>query len=134
MFHQDVMCCTLVSLCSSSEGATVGAIKKGVLKKKNRKAPVLECFCNKVAGLRSATLWKTDSSAGVFLWILRNFKKHLFYKPTPVLNLRCFLQLSNFWHVLVSYTRSQCENEVSYPQFRILWYLQSERKSNWNGD
>ena len=42
------------------------------------KTPVLESFFNKVAGLRPATLLKRDSNAGVFLWILRNFKNIYF--------------------------------------------------------
>ena len=32
----------------------------------------------KIAGLRSATLWKIDSGTGIFLGILLNFKKGFF--------------------------------------------------------
>ena len=46
--------------------------KIGVWQKfRNKKTPVLDSLFYKVAGLRSATSWKRDSNAGVFLWILR---------------------------------------------------------------
>ena len=41
---------------------------------------VLESLFNKVAGLRPTTLLKRDSHTGAFLWKLRNFYKHLFWK------------------------------------------------------
>ena len=40
-------------------------------------------FFNKVTGLRLATLLKKVSGTGVFLRILRNFQKHLFYRTPP---------------------------------------------------
>ena len=40
-------------------------------------------FSNKVAGLRPITLFKKrDSGTSVFLWVLRNFKEHLFLENT----------------------------------------------------
>ena len=36
------------------------------------------------ASRRPATLLKRDSNTGVFLWILRNFQEHLFYRKPPV--------------------------------------------------
>ena len=46
----------------------------------HRETPVLESLFNKVAGLRSATLLKENSSTGAFLWILRNFWEHLIWR------------------------------------------------------
>ena len=40
-------------------------------------------FFNKVTVLRPATLLKKVSGTGVFLRILRNFQKHLFYRTPP---------------------------------------------------
>ena len=33
---------------------------------------------------RPATLLKTDSNTGIFLWYLRTFKEHIFYRTPPV--------------------------------------------------
>ena len=38
--------------------------------------------CARVSFLGLQLYWKRDS--GVFLWILRNFKEHFFYRATPV--------------------------------------------------
>ena len=35
------------------------------------------------ASLRLAILLKKDSGTGIFQWILRNFKQHLFYRTSP---------------------------------------------------
>ena len=40
----------------------------------------MEPLFNKVEGFRPATLFKRNSSTGVFLWILWNFSAHLFYR------------------------------------------------------
>ena len=42
------------------------------------KTPVLESIFSKVVILKTATLLKRDSNAGVFQWVLRNFKKTFF--------------------------------------------------------
>ena len=34
--------------------------------------------------LKPATLLKTDSNTGIFLWYLRTFKEHIFYRTPPV--------------------------------------------------
>ena len=55
--------------------------KKGVLAnfaKFLRKFLRQSLFFNKVAGY-----WKRDSGTDVFLWILRNFEEHVFYRTTP---------------------------------------------------
>ena len=49
-------------------------------------------------GLRTATLLKRDSHAVVFLWILRNFYEHLFWRTSPN---------GYFW--------IECENAVENP-------------------
>ena len=62
------------------------SLRKSVLRnfaKFTRKHLCQSLLFNKVAGLRPATLLKRDSGMGVFLWILQNFYKHLFYR-TPL--------------------------------------------------
>ena len=39
-------------------------------------------FLIKLQAFKSTTLLKRDSNTGVFLWILRNFQEHLFYKTS----------------------------------------------------
>ena len=53
---------------------------------------------NKVSGLISFLI-KRDSGTGVFLWILRNFYKHLSYRVHPAAASKCFL----------------------FPLFQLLW-------------
>ena len=57
-----------------------------------------ESLFNKVVGLVPVTSLKRDSGIGVFLWILRNFQKHLFYR-TPL----ALLLLTNEYSQSVSY-------------------------------
>ena len=61
--------------------------KKGVFKnfaKFKGKQLCWSLFFEKVEGLKRATLyWKRDSIIGVFLWILWNFYKDLFYGAPP---------------------------------------------------
>ena len=45
---------------------------------------MLEFLCNKVAGLRPATLSKTKSNTDIFLLYLRSFKEYIFFERTPV--------------------------------------------------
>ena len=74
----------------ASETATGWVLKKVALKnfaKFTRKHLCQSLFFNKVAGWKPATLLKKDFGIGVFLWILRNFLEHLFYR-TPLEN--CF--------------------------------------------
>ena len=47
------------------------------------KTPFLESLFNKAAGLKPAILLKRHFSTGVFLWILKIFWEHLFYR-TPL--------------------------------------------------
>ena len=54
---------------------------------------------NKIASSGTITLLKRNSGPGVFLWILRNFSKHIFYK-TPVNGLWfMFDKNSGLWSV-----------------------------------
>ena len=49
-----------------------------------RKTPVLESlFLIKLQASALQLYYKRDSATGVFLWILCNFKEHLFYRTTP---------------------------------------------------
>ena len=85
--------CSMLDLWDCSEYASASAtitfrssrrrcsIKKGVHKnftKFTGKHLRQSLFFNKVAGLRPATLWKRDSSTGIFLRILWSFYEHLF--------------------------------------------------------
>ena len=54
------------------EAATRGVLQKKLFLKIHRKIPVLECLFNKVAGSKRYS----------FLWILRNFQDHLFWKTS----------------------------------------------------
>ena len=58
-------------------------------------------FFNKVAGLWPTTLFKKDSGTDVFLWILQNFKEHVFY-ITPLgdcfsVSQETVLNIQFFW-------------------------------------
>ena len=47
-----------------------------------------------------ANILKRNSSAGAFLWILRNFKEQLFYRTTPVAaSSNCWFQV-NVVHII----------------------------------
>ena len=62
------------------------SMKKGVLRnftKFTGKHLCQSLFFNKVADLRLATFLKRGSGIGVFLWFLRNFLEHPFYR-TPL--------------------------------------------------
>ena len=78
------------------------SMKKGVLKnfpKFTGKHLCQSLFFNKVAGLRPATLLKRDSGADVFLWILRNFYEHFFYRTrrmTAYVYSKWVINLENF--------------------------------------
>ena len=60
---------------------------------------------------RTSTLLKRDSNTGVFLWILRNFKKQLFHRTPPLaasaLNFILYfkLRLYNLKSLIVVYLR-----------------------------
>ena len=54
-------------------------------------------FLIKLQALRAATLFKTDFSTGVFLWILRNFYEQLFLKNTSVGYFRQFKKITVQW-------------------------------------
>ena len=47
------------------------------------KKPVLESLFNKVTGLKVRDFIKRDPDTGVFLFILKKFYKHLFYRTPP---------------------------------------------------
>ena len=44
----------------------------------------LTFFVIKLQAVTPATLLKTDSNTGIFLWYLRTFKEHIFYRTPPV--------------------------------------------------
>ena len=48
----------------------------------------MEHFAKRINGAQGSTTllknWKRNSDTGVFLWVLRNFKEHLFYCTPPL--------------------------------------------------
>ena len=52
-------------------------------RKFHKKTPVLECFINKVAGLRPATLFERDSKTQVFSCETCKVFKNTYFKRTP---------------------------------------------------
>ena len=68
-----------------------------------------ENTCGRVSFLieRSATLLKKDSSTGVFLWILRNFEEHLFYRTPPGDYFRIKSDIRNQWFHDKSFAKNQ---------------------------
>ena len=58
-------------------------IKIGVLENFANFTPVLECFINKVAGLRPATLFERDSKTQVFFCETCKVFKNTYFKRTP---------------------------------------------------
>ena len=75
-------------------GRLVVLCKKVLLKisQSTEKGLCWSLFFNKVAGWRLATLLKTDSSRGIFLWILAKFLRTSILKNT---NQRLFLPVVN---------------------------------------
>ena len=77
-----------------SETATEGVLENNVLKNLPKSTGRHLCqsfFCDKVAGLTPATLWKRDSDTDVFIWILQNFWEHFFYRAPIGDSLLVFL-------------------------------------------
>ena len=58
-------------------------------------------FFNKFAGLRPTTLLKKEASKGVFLWILRNFKEHIFDR-TPPENTITYWNYINYYYKTIT--------------------------------
>ena len=77
---------------------------------------------------KSGTLLKTHSSTGVFLWILENFKEHLFRRTLAQWVAASVLTLLLSWdNLLTDY------QELSYWQFNrnlsiCIWQLNSSSK------
>ena len=76
-------------------------ILKSVLRTSGSKRPVRGFFFDKFASLmawRSLTVLESDSSAGIFLWILRNFEES--FCRTPPINhflYGVFLIFADYW-------------------------------------
>ena len=51
-------------------------------------------FLIKLQAFMSATLWKIDSNTGVFLWTLRSFEEHLFWRISAD---GCFCKWQWYW-------------------------------------
>ena len=109
-------------------------MKKGVLKnlaKLTREHLCQSLFFNKVADLRTATLLKKTLTA-VFLWILRNFQEHIFYR-TPLAG--CFSKFAKYHYkklkeLLNESKRKSCNEEIIFSALidkdkNIKQYLES---------
>ena len=96
-------------------------------------------FFNKVAGWKPATLLKKDFGIGVFLWILRNFLEHLFYR-TPLENcFRSFEVSLNFtkiyFYVTVTWDKlffSQPHKNIQIDEFFQLATKKMKVIEQWN--
>ena len=97
-----------------------------------RKTSVNDCFlfchiesfrnCKRFELFWSTTLLKRDSNTGVFLWILRNFLKHLFWRTSVnYCFLFCFIEsfrsghFVRFWIVLKHMSFSKCVINAGIP-------------------
>ena len=103
------------------------SIKKDVLKyfaQFAEKHLYWSLFIIKLQGSRSAALLKRDSNTGAFLWILRNFWKHLVYRTPPG---GCFWMQCH-WSFFGSQTRfGSCAVSYCSPLFfKVFLYF------NWN--
>ena len=58
-------------------------------------------FLLKLWAFRSATLLKRDSNAGVFLWISRNFSKHLFWITSANDCFQSFFCLTSYFTIFI---------------------------------
>ena len=88
---------------------------------------MLESFFNKVADLqvsRPGTLLKRDSSTGVFLWILQNYKEHPFWKISA--NECFYIKLS---YVVMPYVLLCWKDVVFLTQF-FPWFFFVTSKSS----
>ena len=95
------------------EAPTRGVIKKAVLKNFaifRRKHLYCSLFLIKLQTFRPVTLLKRDSNTGVFLWILRNFYKHLFCRT-----------LANGCFCLLYLLQSACNTDAPLLGKEILW-------------
>ena len=83
----------IVLVCSLKKQPSEVLYEKAVLKN----FAILLCFSLfliKLEPWRPATLLKWDLNADVFLWILRNFKEHLFFKRLLLLRVVAMLVLT----------------------------------------
>ena len=71
----------------------MGSIEKAVLKNFTIFIGKHPCW-NTVAGLKACILLKRDSNTGFFLWTLRNFQEHLFWRRSAN---------GCFWNALKAY-------------------------------
>ena len=94
-------------------------------------AQVQSLFLNKIAGLRPASLLKTDSDTVVFLWILWNFEEHFFCR-TPPGDYFCSLGLSSVQNN--SFIKRVLRGEKPYifgtPQVQYILAQQQSRYSH----
>ena len=85
--QNSAVCMTMIMIILKlvyTEAATWGVLSKKVLLKILQNSQENTCarlsFSIKLQALFLQLYGKRDSGTGVFLWILRNFKKHLFYR------------------------------------------------------
>ena len=74
-------------------------------------------FSNKVASRGLQLCYKRDPGTGVFLWILRSFQEHLFYRTPPVAASTSFPS-SQSW-LKVAYFFSRKEQVSLHPKSNI---------------
>ena len=84
------LCKTLSKALELSEAVVQGCSVKKVFLKFTGKHLCQSLFFNEVAGSGLQFYLKRGSSAGVFLWILRNFEEHLLLQNTSGGSFRLF--------------------------------------------
>ena len=89
-------------------------------------------FFNKIAGLRSATLFKKETLTQVFfLWILRNFQEHFFYRTPPV---AAFVYGCLGTIVLIESISGQCLISIPPENGRKGFFWRIQGVQRWNSD
>ena len=74
-----------------------------------------------------AFLLKRDSNTGLFLWILRNFKEHLFWR-TSANRYFCLFQVNSLKHLKKIHSKSKVIEQI----WNTLHPEQVMKKNHWN--
>ena len=90
-------------------------------------------FLIKLQALGLQLYYKRDSDTGVFLWILRNFWEHLFYRTSPE---DCFWNCK-YDYILLSHIFFSCYDEVTHACldfFSLLWTIDLWSMKKWKNN
>ena len=87
----------------------------------------LETLFNKVAGLKSCNFIQNRPQHGFSLWILQNFKEHLFWR-TSANRYFCFFQVNSLKQVKKSILKPKWHNKFE----NTLHAAQVMKRNHWN--